>query len=139
MRRPVTSLGLCCLMLVAASGAASAGCADSIGLLALQVGLIGDAAPLATDPNASPGPPDTLLTRENPALTERTSMAFDAFKSPPVTERDRPDWGFPANLARARESLDTARSAFDRGDAAACEEAVTVGFAAAARARTWIR
>jgi hypothetical protein len=126
-------------MLAATSGAASAGCAESVALLAKQVELIGDAAPLVTDPNASPGPPDTLLTRDNPALTERTSMAFDVFKSPPVAEPDRPDWGFPANLARARESLDNARSALERSDTAACEEAVNVGYAAATRARTWIQ
>jgi len=139
MRRHVTSLGLCCLMLVATSGAAVAGCADSIELLAKQVELIGDAAPLATDPTALPGPGDTLVTLEKPALTSRTSEAFDVFEPPADASREKTDWGFPANLARAQESLDSARQALNLGDTTACEQAVTVGLDAAHRARAWLR
>jgi len=139
MRRHVTSWGLCCLMLVATSGAASAGCGDSIALLAKRVKLIVEAAPLASDPNAPLGPADTLVTLEKPALTSRTSEAFDVFELPADASREKTDWGFPANLARAQESLDSARQALNRGNLVGCEQAVTVGLDAAHRARAWLR
>ena len=138
MRRPVASIGLSCLMLVALSGAASASCAESIALLAQQVERIAEASALAADPNAPLGPGDTLVTIENPALKSRASQAFDVFKSPQVEAGDGPDWGFPANLARARELLDDARAAQQRGDDASCQQAVTDGLAAAHRARAWL-
>jgi len=138
MRRLITSLGLGCFMLIVPSGAALAGCAESIGLLAKQVTLIGDASALAADPNTPLGPGDTLITLEKPALKSRTAEAFDVFETPQPAAGDTADWGFSANLARARESLDNARTALDRGDTPACEEAITVGLAAAHRARAWL-
>ena len=139
MRRSATSLSVACLMFVAMTGASFASCAQSLAILEKQVDLIAAAAPLAADPDLSPGPADAKHTFDNPLLTERTSQAFDVFKPPATESRETMEWGFPANLARARESLGRARDALNRGDEAACEQAVTVGLEAAQRARDWLR
>lgn len=138
MRRPAASLGLCSLLLVATPGMAFAGCGESIALLAKQVGLIGAAGPLAADLNAPLGPGDTLLTLENPDLKSRTGRAFNVFEAPQQVERKKAGEGFSASLARAREALGNARTALDRGDSPVCEEAITVGLAAAQQARIWL-
>lgn len=138
MRRPVACLGLCGIISVAAPGAALAGCAESIALLAKQVALIGDAAPLAADPNAPPGPPDTLVTLDNPALKSRTSTAFDVLGDRAAGEAGRAD-AFNARLSRARAGLAQAREALSERDLAACEDAVSMGLAAAMGARAAFR
>lgn len=138
MHRLIASVCLACLLLVVPSGAAFASCAESVGLLAKRVKLIGDASALAADPQAPLGPGDTLLTLENPDLQERARTAFDVFRRPPAQAREGAAGDFSENLARAREALEEARTALDAGDALGCERAVTEGFAAAHQARFWL-
>jgi len=126
------------VQLVATPGMAFAGCAESIALLAKQIALIGDAGPLAADPNASLGPADTLLTIDNPALKKRAATAYEglAGAAPPETPAVTK---FKVRLSRARVGLAQARDALTKGNLTGCEDAVSMGLAAALGARAAFR
>ena len=138
MRRHVTSLGLGCLMLFATPGAGVAGCAESAALLAKQVELIGEASALAADPNAPLGPGDTLITLENPALKSRTGTAFEGLAGDAQDGAGAAD-KFNLRLSRARVGLAQARDELNKGNLSGCEDAVSMGLAAAIGARAAFR
>lgn len=129
--------GLVVAAAVFVPGAALAACGQAIGILDMQVSLIAQAEPLAADPAAPLGSGDRLITLAKPELARRTSKAFDVFADgtapsgkPPVVESD---------LAAARKALGDARQALERGDEAACQEAVSAGLLAAQGARAAFR
>lgn len=134
MRRHQGLLVILSLMFITAPGPVLAGCAETVGLLAKQVDLIAASSALAADPKAPLGPGDTVFTLENPALTARTRTAFDVFAAS-SGKRDAAAGKLAMRLSRARVGLAQAGDALSRGDIDACEDAVSMGLAAAMGAR----
>lgn len=127
------SAGAALVGLLALSGAAHADCSHALGMLEQQLRLISEATPLMRDREAALQEGSRVPHTIDKELRDRTRMsagglAGDASRSPDPARHE-------AAMAEARAAIAQARDARDRGEQAACQQAVSDGLEAVRRAR----